>query len=374
MYPRQAPSTHTEILDEEVCVYDWERKEVHALNPTAARVWRLCDGDTSEEEMVARLESEWGKPEAVALVRLALEELAAKHLLAGEAEPAAAVSTLSRRQLIKGLGLAAATLPVITSIVAPTPLEAASANASHGSQTLTYTGAQQTFKVPLGVTSLTITAGGAQGGDGGLGSVGGLGGSITATVAVTPNETLYVFVGGAGGTGTPTLGGSAGFNGGGIGGGAWAGGGGGGSDVRQGGAALANRIVIAGAGGGAGAGASTTYSFGGAGGGLTGGTGGADATGAALGGGGGTQIQGGDGGTGPSAQGNPGGPGVGGDGVSTGAASGGGGGGYYGGGSGGDNSGAAGGGGGSSYSEPGATNVTNTQGGHTGNGQVVISW
>ena len=44
MYPRQSPTTHTEQLGNEVAVYDRARAEVHALNPTAACVWRRCDG------------------------------------------------------------------------------------------------------------------------------------------------------------------------------------------------------------------------------------------------------------------------------------------------------------------------------------------
>ena len=46
-YPKQAASTHVEQLGSELCIYNWQRKEVHALNPTAARVWQQCDGQTS---------------------------------------------------------------------------------------------------------------------------------------------------------------------------------------------------------------------------------------------------------------------------------------------------------------------------------------
>ena len=55
MYPRQSPTTHTEQLGDEASVYDWARAQVHALNPTAARVWRQCDGATSPEAIAAGL-------------------------------------------------------------------------------------------------------------------------------------------------------------------------------------------------------------------------------------------------------------------------------------------------------------------------------
>lgn len=47
--------------------------------------------------------------------------------------------------------------------------------------TFSYTGAQQTWGVPAGVTSVTITATGARGGN-----AGGLGARVAATYAVTP--------------------------------------------------------------------------------------------------------------------------------------------------------------------------------------------
>ena len=156
-----------------------------------------------------------------------------------------------------------------------------------------YTGAAQTFKVPSGAMSLTIKAAGGQGGyaEGGGGSGGGLGGSVTATIPVTPGESLAIYVGGLGLNPYLYEGNAGGFNGGGSGGcgcgrsfGA-AGSGGGASDVRRGGGTLSNRVVVAGGGGGGG------YEgvVGGAGGGLTGGAGTGNT---GYGGGGGTQVLG----------------------------------------------------------------------------------
>lgn len=257
------------------------------------------------------------------------------------------------------------------------------------SQTFSYTGAQQTFTVPAGVTSVTIQAAGAQGGTGSGGpTASGNGGSVTATISVTPGESLAVFVGGQGGAGGAPSGGTAGFNGGAAGGaaagtGQGGGAGGGASDVRQGGSALANRVVVAGGGGGGG-GSTGGGGAGGAGGSGTGASG-AAATGATPGGGGGggTQSAGGSagsagalpsGGTSGSV-GTSGAGGAGGSDSNNGeTGGGGGGGGYYGGGGGGSGGNSGGGGGGSSFTEAGATSVTNTQGNQTGNGQVIISY
>jgi hypothetical protein len=63
------------------------------------------------------------------------------------------------------------------------------------SQTFNYTGSEQTFTVPEGVTRVTIKASGASG-QGGYSSYGpgAPGGLIVATVRVTPGESLAVFV------------------------------------------------------------------------------------------------------------------------------------------------------------------------------------
>ena len=62
---------------------------------------------------------------------------------------------------------------------------------------VSYTGSYQTFHVPIGVTSITVYAYGAQGSDSSIGSgVGEFSGYIEYTVSVTPNTYLYIYVGG----------------------------------------------------------------------------------------------------------------------------------------------------------------------------------
>jgi hypothetical protein len=66
-----------------------------------------------------------------------------------------------------------------------------------GTQTFTFTGGVQMFIVPPCVDSLMLEAWGAQGGAGST-NTGGLGGYAKGDVAVSPGETLYVYVGGTG--------------------------------------------------------------------------------------------------------------------------------------------------------------------------------
>jgi hypothetical protein len=228
-----------------------------------------------------------------------------------------------------------------------------------------YTGAQQTWIVPAGVTNVTIEAWGAQGGDSGIcgGTVdfdGGLGGFATGTLNVSPGQTIYVFVGGKPTT-NPNGYSAGGWNGGGSS-GQYGGGGGGASDVRVGGNTFNNRVIVA-AGGGGGNHGCPNHGHGGAGGGLTGAAGISYQNWAAP--GGGTQVAGGLGGAMPSQAGTfgtGGGATIGSD-----YHVGGGGGGWYGGGS----SYATGGGGGSSYIAGVMGGVT-TPGVQSGNGLVKI--
>ena len=122
----------TKEIAEEVLVYDLDRDEAHCLNPTAARVWSHCDGVTTIAEMARRLTDELQAPVASEVVWLALEQLRKARLLE---EPlwqetfarSAQAEQMSRRALVRRLGLAAAvTLPLVTSIVAPSAVAAAS--------------------------------------------------------------------------------------------------------------------------------------------------------------------------------------------------------------------------------------------------------
>ncbi|HEX8474130.1 MAG TPA: PqqD family protein [Pyrinomonadaceae bacterium] len=114
-------------LPEEVLVYDLERHRAICLNHTAALVWKHCDGETSVAEISRRLGAHLRLPVAEDVVWLALDQLARDHLLEGKIARPAAFSGISRRELMRRLGVAAAVaLPLVTSVVAPTAAEAAS--------------------------------------------------------------------------------------------------------------------------------------------------------------------------------------------------------------------------------------------------------
>jgi Coenzyme PQQ synthesis protein D (PqqD) len=116
-----------ETLDDEVLVFDERTEKCHVLNRVAAAVWRRCDGHTSRSELATVAAEVSGLPAREEIVSLALGQLATAGLL--ETPISAPGSGLSRRALIRRLGLAAglaALLPAVESMVAPQPAQAQS--------------------------------------------------------------------------------------------------------------------------------------------------------------------------------------------------------------------------------------------------------
>ena len=111
--------------EEETIVYDLERSRAHCLNRTAALVWQHCTGDMRLEAIKQRLQKELSTPVTEEMVLLALKQLNRAHLLKERVNLPLHTVGLSRRTLLQRLGKAAAiSLPLVTSIVAPTAVQA----------------------------------------------------------------------------------------------------------------------------------------------------------------------------------------------------------------------------------------------------------
>ena len=115
-----------QTLADEVLVYDLERHKAHCLNHAAAIIWQHCDGRTSVAEMLCILERQMQTPVPEGVVWLALGQLEKARLLTGRIHGPEGGPRLSRRAVMRLLGWGAAVaLPLVTSIVAPTAVEAA---------------------------------------------------------------------------------------------------------------------------------------------------------------------------------------------------------------------------------------------------------
>ena len=122
-----------EVADETL-VYDLESHRAVCLNKTAALVWRSCDGRKDAKGIARALSEALGEAVPEEVVWLALDGLGRDKLLEARVARPEALAGLSRRELIRRVSLAAAVvaLPLVTSIVAPTPAQAASCVPSGG--------------------------------------------------------------------------------------------------------------------------------------------------------------------------------------------------------------------------------------------------
>ncbi|HEV7375046.1 MAG TPA: PqqD family protein [Pyrinomonadaceae bacterium] len=107
-------------LPNEVLVYDLERHKAHCLNPTAALIWKHCDGRTTVSDMVRLLENSLETSVDEDVVWCALNQLEKDHLLGDKVAWPVGMEPISRRTLIRRVGMAAVLLPLITTIAAPT--------------------------------------------------------------------------------------------------------------------------------------------------------------------------------------------------------------------------------------------------------------
>lgn len=122
-------------LPDEVLVYDASNDKAHCLNNTAAKVWKYCDGKTDAAGIAQNLSRELNAPVATELVWLALDQLEQSDLVEKQTRSALAKAGLSRRDVIKRVGLASlVALPIVTSMLNPMSAHAANCPVNTGCQ------------------------------------------------------------------------------------------------------------------------------------------------------------------------------------------------------------------------------------------------
>lgn len=107
-------------LPDEVLVYDASNDKAHCLNNTAALVWKHCDGKTEVADIAKIISRELNAPVKEEFVWLALDQLEKEALLEKEAAFSLKTLGISRREVIKRIGLASiVALPIVTSLLNP---------------------------------------------------------------------------------------------------------------------------------------------------------------------------------------------------------------------------------------------------------------
>ena len=120
-------------IDGEVLIYDLIENKAFCLNRTSALVWQACDGNRTVAEITDWLGKQLNSTVSEDVVWLALDQLSKENLVQKEYRPNERFSGLSRREVIRKIGLTSViALPLITSLVAPLAIHANSACVAGG--------------------------------------------------------------------------------------------------------------------------------------------------------------------------------------------------------------------------------------------------
>jgi hypothetical protein len=112
-------------LKGEVLIYDLKINKAFCLNETSAIVWQLCDGNNSVADISRKFSQELKSPVTEDLVWLALDQLKQENLLSNSEEIVPEFNGMSRREVIRKVGLGTmVALPIVTGLIAPTAAQA----------------------------------------------------------------------------------------------------------------------------------------------------------------------------------------------------------------------------------------------------------
>lgn len=117
----------TQELGDEILIYDLTGDRAFCLNRSCMMIWQECDGRKSVREIAGILSGKLNVKVTEEFIWLALGQLDKEKLMQDAPPVPASFAGLSRREAIRRVGLASiAALPVITSLLAPTAIMAAS--------------------------------------------------------------------------------------------------------------------------------------------------------------------------------------------------------------------------------------------------------
>ncbi len=107
-------------LDGETLIYDLETNKALCLNQTSAIIWQHCNGKNEISEISNNISGQLKSSVSEDLIWLALEQLKNENLLENKQEFSTGFNHLSRREVIKRVGLATAiALPIVSSVIVP---------------------------------------------------------------------------------------------------------------------------------------------------------------------------------------------------------------------------------------------------------------
>lgn len=115
-----------QLMDNEVILYDTATDKAHVLNATAALVWKLANGKRTVEQLTRLVARELHTQPDADLVWLALTQLSKANLLAQPAFAVPLSAQVTRREFLQKAAMAAAVIPVVKTMSAPSVQQSAS--------------------------------------------------------------------------------------------------------------------------------------------------------------------------------------------------------------------------------------------------------
>jgi Coenzyme PQQ synthesis protein D (PqqD) len=126
MRPKRIEAMTRELQDE-LLLYDARTHRGHCLNKSASLIWLACDGTATVSEIVARFAEDAESGINEPMVLFALKKLDAAGLLRNPGTLSPKILPATRREILRKLGSAAViAVPVIVTMLVPTPARAAS--------------------------------------------------------------------------------------------------------------------------------------------------------------------------------------------------------------------------------------------------------
>lgn len=117
----------TQEVGNEILIYDLIINKAFSLNDTSATIWQLCNGENTVSDIAVDLTKAFNSQISEDFVWLALGELEKYNLLKNSDEISEDFNGLSRREIIRKIGLTSlVALPLISSLIAPTAIHATS--------------------------------------------------------------------------------------------------------------------------------------------------------------------------------------------------------------------------------------------------------
>jgi Coenzyme PQQ synthesis protein D (PqqD) len=111
----------------EILIYDLKLNKAFSLNETSSIIWQACDGNKSVSEISNQISKEFNSSVNEEFVWFALEQFKKDNLIENESEFFTPFEGLSRREIIRKVGLTTVVaLPVVFSLLVPTASQAAS--------------------------------------------------------------------------------------------------------------------------------------------------------------------------------------------------------------------------------------------------------